>query len=191
MAIPSVRKLPHKEQDIGDLISLLSTLIDCKLTLGELLKIRPHLWNELARILEKMGIKGIKPKELNQLQNENKTKAQVQPVPVNKVVEYCKGEDGNITLLVEYNNVKTLAILDSGEGIAIATKSLWEAWGQFAIRRTWMNLQLVDGHLEVPLGLLEGITITTCGIKFTHTFAVVDFGRKIAYDLILGRPFMR
>ena len=43
MVIPSVRKLPHKEQDIGNLLSLLSTLIDCKLTVGELLRIRPHL----------------------------------------------------------------------------------------------------------------------------------------------------
>ena len=38
---------------------------------------------------------------------------------------------------------------------------------------------------------MEGIIITTCGIKFTHTFAVVDFGRKTTYELILGRPFMR
>ena len=54
-----------------------------------------------------------------------------------------------------------------------------------------MKLQLADGHLEPPLGLLEGVSITTCGIKFIHTFVVVDFGRKIAYDIILGRPFMR
>ena len=54
-----------------------------------------------------------------------------------------------------------------------------------------MKLQLADGHLEPPLGLLEGISITTCGIKFIHTFVVVDFGRRIAYDIILGRPFMR
>ena len=87
--------------------------------------------------------------------------------------------------------MKTLDVLYSMAGIDIATKSLWEAWGKPAIRRTRMKLQLADGHLEVPLGLLEGIIITTCGIKFTHTFAVVDFGRKTAYDLILGRPFMR
>ena len=62
MVIPLVRKLPHKEQDTGNLISLLSTPIDCKLTLGELLKIHPHLWNKLAAILEKMGVKEIKPK---------------------------------------------------------------------------------------------------------------------------------
>ena len=54
-----------------------------------------------------------------------------------------------------------------------------------------MKLQLADEHLEPPLGILEGISITTCGIKLIHTFVVVDFGRKTAYDIILGRPFMR
>ena len=45
--------------------------------------------------------------------------------------------------------------------------------------------------MEIPLGLLEDKSITTCGIQFIHTFAVVDFGTKTAYDIILGRPFMR
>ena len=64
--VPLVRKLLHKDQDVKNLISVLSTPIDYKITLEELLKVRPHMWNELATILEKMGIKGIKPKALNQ-----------------------------------------------------------------------------------------------------------------------------
>ena len=52
-----------------------------------------------------------------------------------------------------------------------------------------MKLQLDDGHLELLQGLLEGVSITTCGINFVHTFVVVDFGKKIAYDIILGRAF--
>ena len=50
---------------------------------------------------------------------------------------------------------------------------------------------MVDGNLEPPLGLLEGVLITTCGIKFIHIFVVVDFGGKIAYGIILLRPFIR
>ena len=121
-----------------------------------------------------MGIKGVKPKELNQLQNGNKTRAQVQPIPVNKLGDYCEGKDGNITLLVEYNNVKTLAILDNGAGIAIATKSLWEAWGKLAIKRTRMKLQLFDGYIKSPIGLIEKIIVTSCGIEYKHTFAMVE-----------------
>ena len=53
-----------------------------------------------------------------------------------------------------------------------------------------MKLQLADGYIEEPLGLLKRV-VTSCGIEYKHTFAVVDFGKKSAYDIILGRPFMR
>ena len=34
--------------------------------------------------------------------------------------------------------------------------------------------------------------MTSCGIEYEHTFAVVDFGsRKPNYEIILDRPFMR
>ena len=54
-----------------------------------------------------------------------------------------------------------------------------------------MNLQLADSSLENPIGLLENVTVTSCGIKYEHTFAIVDFGRNTNYEVILGRPFMR
>ena len=46
--------------------------------------------------------------------------------PINKVGDYCEGEDGNTTLPIEYKGVKTTTILDSGAGVAIATKAIWE-----------------------------------------------------------------
>ena len=54
-----------------------------------------------------------------------------------------------------------------------------------------MRLQLADGHIQRPIGLLERVLVTTCGIEYEHTFAVVDFGQNPNYDVILGRPFMR
>lgn len=33
--------------------------------------------------------------------------------------------------------------------------------------------------------------VSSCGIEYEHTLAVVDFGTKNNYDVILGRPFMR
>ena len=49
-----------------------------------------------------------------------------------------------------------------------------------------MNLQLVDGKLENPIGILQNVALTSCGIEYTHTFAVVDFERGANYKLILG-----
>ena len=53
-----------------------------------------------------------------------------------------------------------------------------------------MDLQLADGSLERPLGLLEHVVMKSCGIEFEHTFAIVDFGQDPSYEVILGRPFM-
>ena len=54
-----------------------------------------------------------------------------------------------------------------------------------------MKLQLADGYIERPIGLLEGVVVSSCGVEYEHTFAVVDFGKSPNYDIILGRPFMR
>lgn len=54
-----------------------------------------------------------------------------------------------------------------------------------------MNLQLADGKLQNPIGILEDVSLVSCGIEYKHSFAVVDFGREANYELILGRTFMR
>ena len=48
-------------------------------------------------------------------------KVKCELVPLNKVGDYCEGDDGNTTLPIEINEVKSLEILDSGVGVAIAT----------------------------------------------------------------------
>ena len=118
-------------------------------------------------------------------------KVKFELVPLNKVGDYCKGDDGNTTLLVEFNKVKSLAILDSGSRVAIATKQVWEYWEKPTLRKTRMKIQLAGGFMELPIDLLEKIIVTSCGIEYEHNFVVVDFGKKPNYEIILGRPFMR
>ena len=108
----------------------MSTPVHCTITLAELLRLRPTLCNDLGTCLDKLGIKD--PKKLLKMEKKEtkwETKT-VEPVPINKVGDYYEGEDGNTTLPIEYNGVKNLAILDSGAGVAIATKSVWEQWGR-------------------------------------------------------------
>ena len=57
--LPSVHGKTKQEKDTINLAALLSTPIECRLTLGELLKVRPNLWNDLVETLQNMGIKGI------------------------------------------------------------------------------------------------------------------------------------
>ena len=138
--LPSVQGRTKQERDTVNLAAILSTPIECRLTFGELLKVRPNLWTDLAGTLQSMGIKGIREEHIKLLKENNQTPSSVQLVPLNKVGEYCEGVDQNITLPIEYNDIKTLAILDSGVGVAIATKNIWEKWGKPAIRKTRLKL---------------------------------------------------
>ena len=54
-----------------------------------------------------------------------------------------------------------------------------------------MKLQLADGYIEKPIGLLEKVVVSSCGVEYEHTFAIVNFGKSPNYDIILGLPFMR
>ncbi len=125
-ALPSQRRTGPKKIDAKALTDILSTPVKCTITLAELLKIKPELWTEVGKCLEKFGVKN----PIKVLQVELETGAQhkkrVEPVPINKVGDYCEGEEGNTTLPVECNGVQTKAILESGARIAILTKQMWE-----------------------------------------------------------------
>ena len=114
-----------------------------------------------------------------------------EPVSLNKVGDYSEEIDSNTTLLVEYNGIQSLAILDSGARVALITVQVWQAWEKPALRKTRMKLQAANGFMERSLGLLEKFVVTSCGIEYEHTFAVVDFGKEPNDEIILGRPFMR
>ena len=96
--LPSIQGKMKPEKETINLTALLSTPIECRLTLGELLKVRPNLWNDLAKTLHSLGIKVIQDKHIKQLKENHRTPTNVQPVPLNKIGDYCEGLDGNITL---------------------------------------------------------------------------------------------
>ena len=193
MRVPSVWNNKKKEHDNANLHTLMSAPITCTLPLMDVLKVRPELWESVAKRLQDVGLWN---KELtldkvlktNTVVSRHSIKA---PIQVNKVGEKAEDDEGNTTLPVTINNVKSIAILDSGAEVGIATKSIWESWGKPAIWRTRMSLQLADGSLEHPLGLLEDVKVKSCGIEYLQTFAIVDFGKNTNYEVILGRPFMR
>ena len=125
--------------DIANIQTFMSTPVMVTLTLAEALKVKPKLWQEVTTCLGQVGFQRIKTKP-NQMPGDGVEKVKCEPVPINKVRDYCEGEDSNTTLPVEFNEVKSMAILDSGAGVAIATKEVWDAWGNPALRKTRMKL---------------------------------------------------
>ena len=52
---------------------------------------------------------------------ETKPNVRCELASLNKVGDYNEGNDSNTTLPIEYNDIKSLAILDSGERVALIT----------------------------------------------------------------------
>ena len=152
--------------DMATLHALLSAKVKVTMTLAEVLKRRPKLWLEVVKSLKKMGIHLPLADAIKKVVKETKPNVRCEPVPLNKVGDYSEGNNSNTTLPVEYNDIQSLAILDSGAGVALITIQVWEAWGKRALRKTQIKLQLADGFMERPLGLLEKVVVTSYGIKY-------------------------
>ena len=161
--IPSQKLDSSPKLNIANLTALMSAPIRCTLPLADVLRVRPELWKELELQLKKLGVELPISEQIPNLERKQKQKT-YEPVPLNKVGDYCEGEDSNTTIPVEFNGQQTLAILDSGAGVAIATKRIWESRGKPAIRKTRMKLQLADGYIEKPIGLLEKVVVSSCGV---------------------------
>ena len=152
-------------------------------TLEEILRQRPELLAQLKEEVKNQGKRiddiGIEPT--------------IAPEHLCKLSQYVKAENdkGNASLQISVNAIKSLAILDTGAGVSIITKETWEKWGKDPLQPTRMGLQLADGKIKYPLGLIENIQVKVCGIHCEHSFVVVDFDQETNYEVILGRPFMR
>ena len=190
LQVPQSQQVTPGVKDTANLQVILLTPVTATLPLVDFLKVIPKLWEYVAKMMRSQGF-CLTKKMLEREQNKEDP-GSVRQVPFNKVSSYQERnkDKGNVTLPLEYNGVKTMAILDTRAGIGIATKAMWVKWGKKALRKTCMDLQLADGNLEQSLGLLENVIMKTCGIKFEHTFAIVDFGQDRSYEVILGRPFM-
>ena len=171
MRLPTLQMSSPKILDITSLSMLLSAPIKCTLPLANLLKARPKMWEKVARYLKTIGV-DIPMGKINQLKGQEKQTKVITPIPLNKVGEYCEGEDSNTNIPVSYQGVKTFAILDSGVGVAIATKNVREASDKLVLKKTRMQLQLAGGSMESPMGLLDKDEAMSCITKYEHTFFV-------------------
>ena len=131
---------PNQEskKDVSHLQALMFAPVTCTIPLTDLLKIRPNLWENVAG-LSKVGEfckkHGIEPKQLKETTNKKR-----KLVPINKVsFQPNESNTGNSTLPIEFNGYQAIAILDTGAGISIATKSMWEKWGKLALRKPACN----------------------------------------------------
>lgn len=122
---------PWENKDLASLQALMSTPVPCMLPLEDLLRVKREIWGVIAK---QIGITQKHAKSETHVPQETpiETKQPI-PVPLNKVGKYCEDDEGNMTLPVQIEKVKSIAILDSGSGVSIATRTIWEKWGKPAI----------------------------------------------------------
>ena len=76
-----------------------------------------------------------------------------------------EGDKGNTTLKIKKDSHLHQAILETGAGVSIITKETWIQWGKRALTSTRMGLQLADGEVKYPIGLLEDTSISICVLR--------------------------
>lgn len=174
---PNVQKLSNFDGS-----ELLQAPISITTTLEEILQFKPKLWDQIQTKLHRKKSKG-----LTKLP-EPHIPFPSEPEQLCKVSQYVKTkmDKGNVTLKISVNDVTNEAILDTRAGISIITKETWETWDKRALRKTCLGLQLANGEIKYPMGLIDNMPMRVCGIKIEHTFAVVDFDQETNYEVILG-----
>ena len=72
----------------------------------------------------------------------------VHKLSFNKLNNYGKhmADKGNSMLPIHMGKVKTLAILDTGAGVSIATKAMWIKWGTIVSQKNLNGVAARGGH---------------------------------------------
>ncbi|MCO5574737.1 hypothetical protein L7F22_028527 [Adiantum nelumboides] len=170
--VPSQQRATPKMIDSKGLQEMLSTPVTCMITLSELLKIRPHLWEEMGKHLETKGIKipihTDPPREVKQSENQQKS----QPVPINKVGDHCEGEEG-----VQFLGGLSRRAYGAAGNIKATLLSLLPSMQQFGQEGEWYDMtsfkttlgytpyQLVFGKEAIlPIEVkLASLRVLVCG----------------------------
>ena len=192
LPLPLSDHITPKAKDTLNLQAILAAPVTATLPLMEFLRFKPEMWTQVLKLLRSKGYSGFGEYNPDK-QNKKTSELPEHKISLNKLNNHGKyrAEKGNSMLPVQVGGITTLAVLDTGARISIATKAMWVKWGKLSLRKTRMELQLADGNLEQPLGMLENVMVESCGVKYEHTFAIVDFGQDTNYEVILGRPFMQ
>ena len=116
------------KKDVANLQALMSVPMTCTVPLADLLKIKLNLWEKVIgfpKVGEFFTKHNIATSDLHKKPNTKKRKPA--PVPINKVsLQTKENEMENTTLPMEFNDCKAIAKLNTGAGVSIAKKSLWQ-----------------------------------------------------------------
>ena len=115
--------------------------------------------------------------------------------PSGTLVEVCEAhfetDDTSMTLPVCVNGTTCDAVIDTREGVSRVSYKFWCKWGRPKMLSSDVKLQMADGSIQRPKGMIPAHSFTVHGIEFNLTFVVTRPSNHVAYNYLLGRPFLR
>ena len=141
-----MRKQNKNPKEPANLQAALSTQITCTLSLRELMRAQPKIWEGITEDMVAQGL--LNKGKFDQIEL---AKAIVEThIEFSKVSGIQGKEKGNTTLLITYKGVESTTILDSKAGIIIATKTIWGKWGKPIVTHTYEIYSWLTAVWKIP-----------------------------------------
>ncbi|XP_057812224.1 uncharacterized protein LOC131026374 [Salvia miltiorrhiza] len=106
-----------------------------------------------------------------------------------------QGDPGSFIVDISLGGVeKVLGMLDLGAAVNLMPLDIFERLGNKELKCTNIKIELADGSISSPRGLVEDVEVVVRGISVLVDFVVLDEGKGIRGEnghlVLLGRPFL-
>jgi hypothetical protein len=127
---------------------------------------------------------------LKEIMSKNKGLKEVKTVILNNLSPKFK-DLGSFTIPCSLGNIKFKNTLcDLGASVSLMPRSIFERLGIGDWKQTNISLQMADGSVSLPIGILEGILIQVEKFFIPIDFFICDMKEDPYIPIILGCPFL-
>jgi Aspartyl protease len=127
---------------------------------------------------------------LKEIMSKNKGLKEVKTVNLNNLPPKLK-DLGSFIIPCSLGNIKFKNTLcDLGASVSLMPRSVFEMLGIGDLKQTNISLQIADGSVRLPIGILEGIPIQVGKFFIPIDFVVYNMKEDPDIPIILGRPFL-
>jgi Aspartyl protease len=126
-------------------------------------------------------------KYLKEIMSKNKRLKEVKTIILNNLPPKLKDPE-SFTIPCSLGNIKFKnALCDLGASVSLMPRSVFERLGIRDLKQTNISLQMADGSVRLPIGILEGIPIQVGKFFIPIDFVVCDMKEDLFIPIILGR----
>ncbi|KAA3479686.1 Integrase, catalytic core [Gossypium australe] len=181
VSYPNVTKRHYTNEQFGKFLKLLKKL-HINLPFVEALSHMPNYVKFLKELLtNKQNLDGSSTMELNVVWSA---------ILQNKLPNKLKDPwSFTVPCLIGSLNIDN-ALVDLGASINVMPYKMFKQLGPGRPKQTRMSIQLADGTIRYPRGVIEDVLVKIDKFIFPNDFAVLDMDKGSEVPLILGRPFL-